>query len=170
MSEEINKVRTDFKRVTTGTIDYPAEDGMIVSDLIVCNQTSTITLNEESLKIDKLYYLRRLAEINNLLEEIDEQYLFGRYIMRGIMRRFVLVVFVLLVSGCSFTNPYNRGSFFQPKEIKAMKSVEAKEEAKVKTEVKVDRSQHGIIWKWFHPIYIEDWKLRNKVFFWIPGH
>ena len=72
MSEEINKVRTDFKRVTTGTIDYPAEDGMIVSDLIVCNQTSTITLNEESLKIDKLYYLRRLAEINNLLEEIDK--------------------------------------------------------------------------------------------------
>ena len=66
---EINKTYSHYE-VLAGTVEVPIEDGTVTSALIKCQQISTVTLNEEALKMLKQDYMSRLSVINNQLSEI----------------------------------------------------------------------------------------------------
>lgn len=67
---EINKQYTTFQKLAA-TIGFPIEDGEVSTNLIKCVQTSTITFNEEYLKMLKTNIENRITEIDAQLAIID---------------------------------------------------------------------------------------------------
>jgi len=71
MSLENNKSQSNFEKLAA-IIDFPIEDGIVSTNLIKCVQTSSITVNEEELKLLKSDIEARIANIDAQLIEIGK--------------------------------------------------------------------------------------------------